>query len=168
MGFVDLSGFTSLTQLMTPEELSGLLTEFSSTVSDVVVILVFMALGANLPWGDIWSNFAPALAVVAGLIFVARPVTVLICLLPDRRGRWTREEIVFLAWTRETGVVAAALAALMVGLGVPDAELIVTSVALAIVVTLGLQTTTKTWLGRRLDLEETTPALGDAADLAAP
>jgi class 3 adenylate cyclase len=36
VGFVDLSGFTSLTQLLTPEELSGLLTEFSSTVSDVV------------------------------------------------------------------------------------------------------------------------------------
>jgi class 3 adenylate cyclase len=36
VGFVDLSGFTSLTQLMTPEELSGLLTEFSSTVSEVV------------------------------------------------------------------------------------------------------------------------------------
>ncbi|MDT4920401.1 MAG: hypothetical protein QOI15_1303 [Pseudonocardiales bacterium] len=36
VGFVDLSGFTSLTQLMTPEELSALLSEFSSTVSDVV------------------------------------------------------------------------------------------------------------------------------------
>ena len=139
-----------------------------SNVCDVVVILVFMTLGANLPWGDIWSNFVPALAVVAGLIFIARPVTVLLCLLPDRRGRWTREEIIFLSWTRETGVVAAALAALMVGLGVPDAELIVTSVALAVVVTLGVQTTTKAWLGRRLGLDEPAPALGDAADLAAP
>jgi len=36
VGFVDLSGFTTLTQLMTPEELSGLLTEFSATVTDVV------------------------------------------------------------------------------------------------------------------------------------
>lgn len=36
VGFVDLSGFTSLTQLMTPQELSVLLTEFSGTVSDVV------------------------------------------------------------------------------------------------------------------------------------
>jgi class 3 adenylate cyclase len=36
VGFVDLSGFTALTQLMTPEELSMLLTEFSATVSDVV------------------------------------------------------------------------------------------------------------------------------------
>jgi class 3 adenylate cyclase len=36
VGFVDLSGFTSLTQLLTPAELSGLLSEFSGTVSDVV------------------------------------------------------------------------------------------------------------------------------------
>ena len=56
----------------------------------------------------------------------------------------------------------------MVGLGVADAELIVTTVALAIVVTLGVQTTTKAWLGRRLGLDERGPALGDAADLAAP
>jgi hypothetical protein len=41
-------------------------------------------------------------------------------------------------------------------------------VALAVVVTLGVQTTTKSWLGRRLGLDERAPALGDAADLAAP
>lgn len=127
---------------------------FVETVTDVVVILVFVTLGANLPWSDIWENVVPALVVVAALILLARPVTVLLCLLPDRRGRWTREEIVFLAWTRETGVVAAALAGVMVGLGVPDSELIVTTVALAIVVTLGVQTTTKSWLGRRLGLDE--------------
>lgn len=139
------------------------------TVSQVVVILVFITVGANLPWGDIADNFLPAFAVVATLILVARPLTVLACLLPDRRGRWSRGEIVFLSWTRETGVVAAALAGVMVGLGVPDAELVVTTVALAIVVTLAVQTTTKSWLGRRLGLEEQpAPALGDAADLSAP
>jgi class 3 adenylate cyclase len=36
VGFVDLSGFTSLTQLLTPIELSGLLNEFTETVTDVV------------------------------------------------------------------------------------------------------------------------------------
>ena len=138
------------------------------TITEVVVILVFITLGANLPWGDMWSDFAPALAVVACLILLARPLTVLLCLLPDRRGRWTREEIIFLAWTRETGVVAAALAGVMVGLDVPDSELIVTTVALAIVVTLGVQSTTKMWLGRRLDLADPVSTLGDAADLAAP
>jgi cell volume regulation protein A len=127
---------------------------FVDTVTDIVVILVFITLGANLPWSDIWENFLPALAVVGSLILLARPLTVLSCLLPDRRGRWTRGEIVFLAWTRETGVVAAALAGVMVGLDVPNSELIVTTVALAIVVTLGVQTTTKTWLGRRLGLND--------------
>ncbi len=141
---------------------------FVDTLAQVVVILVFITIGANLPWSDIWDNMWPALAVVACLIFVARPLTVLACLLPDRRGQWTREEIVFLSWTRETGVVAAALAGVMVGLGVADADLIVTTVAVAIVVTLAFQTTTKTWLGRRLGLDERPQLLADAADLAAP
>jgi potassium/hydrogen antiporter len=125
-----------------------------SQVTDVVVILVFITVGANLPWDEIWDNLVPALIVVAGLIVLARPLTVLACLLPDRRGSWTRAEIVFLSWTRETGVVAAALAGLMVGLDVPRAELVVATVAVAIVVTLAVQTTTKLWLGRRLGLEE--------------
>ena len=125
------------------------------TTTEVVVILVFITLGANLPWSDIWDNLAPALVVVViGLILLARPLTVLLCLGVDRRGRWTREEMVFLGWTRETGVVAAALAGLMVARDIPNAELIVTTVAVAIVVTLALQTTTKVWLGRRLGLEE--------------
>ncbi len=124
------------------------------TITEVVVILVFITLGANLPWSDIRDNLAPALVVVVGLILLARPLTVLVCLGADRRGRWTRDEIVFLGWTRETGVVAAALAGLMVARGVPDSELIVTTVAVAIVVTLALQTTTKVWLGRRLGLDE--------------
>ena len=126
-----------------------------ATITDVVVILVFITLGANLPWGDIWDNLGPALVVVAvGLIVLARPLTVLLCLGADRRGRWSREEMIFLSWTRETGVVAAALAGLMVARDIPDAELIVTTVAVAIVLTLSLQTTTKTWLGRRLQLDE--------------
>ena len=124
------------------------------TITEVVVILVFVMLGANLPWSDIEKNLVPALLVVAGLIVVARPLTVILCLGADRRGRWTREEIAFLGWTRETGVVAAALSGLMVARDIPDAELIVTTVALAIVITLALQTTTKTWLGRRLGLDE--------------
>lgn len=123
-----------------------------STVADVMVIFVFLTLGANIPWSDIRTEFAPALAVVFALMLLARPFTVFLCLVPDRRGSWSREEIVFLAWTRETGVVPAALAGIMVGLDVPDANLIVITVALAIIVTLSVQSTTKRWLARRLGL----------------
>ncbi len=125
-----------------------------ATVADVMVMFVFIVLGANLPWSDIAGELAPALAVVAALVFVARPLVVLAFLAPDRRARWTREELIFVGWTRETGVVPAALAGVMVGLGVPDAELIVITVAVAIVLTLAVQTTTKHWLARRLDLLE--------------
>lgn len=125
-----------------------------AAAADVVVILVFVTLGANLPWDDLWDELGPALLVVGTLVLVARPLTIAACLLPDRRGRWTREELYFMAWTRETGVLPAAIAGVLVGLGVPDAELVVVTVALALVVTVLLQATTKPWLARRLGLHD--------------
>ena len=127
---------------------------FVATTARTMVMLVFITLGANLPWSTMADHFWPSLAVLAALLFVARPVTVLACLLADRRGDWSREELVFLAWTRETGVVPAALAGIIVSMHVPHSELVVTTVALAIILTLGLQSTTKRWLARRLRLLE--------------
>ena len=48
----------------------------------------------------------------------------------------------------------AALAGLLVARGVPDADLVVVVVSLAVVATLLLQSTTKPWLARRLGLLE--------------
>ena len=127
---------------------------FTQAAADIVVIFVFLTLGANLPFGTIEDEAVPALITLAALIFVARPLTVLACLLPDRRGRWRREELVFLSWTRETGVVPAALVGFLVAEGVPYEAELATVVALAIVVTLALQSTTKAWLARRLGLDE--------------
>ena len=129
---------------------------FVAVVADVMVMFVFLALGANLPFGDIADNALPALATVAALILLARPLTVLACLLPDRRGRWQPAELAFVTWTRETGVVPAALAGVLVAEGVPYETEIVTVVAVAIVVTLGVQSTTKAWLARRLRLDDAT------------
>jgi potassium/hydrogen antiporter len=127
-------------------------------VTDVVVLLVFIAVGANLPLDEMVDKALPALAVIGTLLLVARPLTVLACLLPDRRGRWQGPEIAFLAWTRETGVVPVALAGLLFAEGVPYENEIVTTVAFAIVVTLALQSTTKSWVARRLGLLEAAEA----------
>ena len=123
-------------------------------VADVMVMFVFITLGANLPWASIGDHLLPTLGVLAVLLFVARPLAVLACLLPDRRGRWSKEELIFLAWTRETGVVPAALAGIIVAMGIEHADLVVTTVAVAVVLTLTVQATTKGWLARRLDLLE--------------
>jgi cell volume regulation protein A len=122
------------------------------TVAEIMVMLVFIVLGANLPWGAVVDHIGPALAVLATLLLVARPLAVLVSILPDRPGRWTRGEIIFLGWTRETGVLPAALAGIMVSRHVPHADLIVIVVALAVILTLGVQSTTKGWLARRLGL----------------
>jgi cell volume regulation protein A len=136
---------------------------FVAAIADVMVIFVFIVLGANLPWSDMWHKLGPALAVIATLILIARPVTVLACLLVDRRGAWTREEIVFVTWTRETGVVPAALAGIVVSMRVPDANLVVTTVAFAILVTLVVQAPTKRWLARRLRLLDAPKAVEELA-----
>lgn len=75
----------------------------------------------------------------------------LACLLPDRRGRWRREEIIFLSWCRETGVIPAAL---LLAQNVPGADIAVSMVALAVCVTLLVQATTAGPLARRLGLVE--------------
>ena len=125
---------------------------FTEAAADIVVIFVFLTLGANLPFDTMAEYALPALITLAALIFVARPATVLACLLPDRRGAWSREELAFLAWTRETGVVPAALVGVLVAEGEPHEAQLATVVALAIVVTLLLQSTTKAWLAGRLGL----------------
>ena len=127
---------------------------FVATSADLMVMFVFITLGANLPFDDFADEALPALATVAALILVARPLTVLACLLPDRRGRWQREEIAFVAWTRETGVVPAALAGVLIAEGVPYEVELVTVVSMAILVTLLVQSTTKAWLARRLGLDD--------------
>jgi cell volume regulation protein A len=125
---------------------------FATNLSDLATLLVFVVLGANIPLDDLADHLLPALAVLAVLLLVARPLTVLACVLPDRGGGWTWSEIAFLCWTRETGVVPAALVGVIVGLGVPNGDIYASVVALAIVVTLLLQALPAPWLARRLVL----------------
>jgi cell volume regulation protein A len=128
------------------------LRQFATSVADLVTLFVFVVLGANIPFDTLGEYLLPAFAVLATLLLLARPITVLICTLPDRRGAWTRPEVAFLCWTRETGVVPAALVGVLAGLGVPDTDVYAAVVALAIVMTLLLQALPATWLARRLGL----------------
>jgi len=127
---------------------------FAANLSDLATLLVFVVLGANIPLDDLAEHLLPAVAVLATLLLVARPLTVLACVLPDRGGEWTWPEIAFLCWTRETGVVPAALVGVIVGLGVPHGDIYASVVALAIVVTLVLQALPAQWLAGRLGLLE--------------
>jgi cell volume regulation protein A len=127
---------------------------FAGGAADLVTLFVFVVLGANIPVSDLGEYLVPGLAVLAVLLLVARPLVVLACTLPDRAAGWTRQEILFLCWTRETGVVPAALVGVLAGLGVPNVELYASVVALAIVVTLVVQAVPAPRLAERLGLLE--------------
>jgi potassium/hydrogen antiporter len=127
---------------------------FAFNVADLVTLIVFVVLGANLPLDALGENLLAALAVLAVLLLVARPITVLACVMFDRGGRWERNEIAFLCWTRETGVIPAALVGVLAGLGVPHGDVLASVVAPAIVLTLLLQALPAPWLAGRLGLLE--------------
>jgi len=135
-------------------EHTALLDSFMAQVAEIAVLAVFVTLGINLPFDALQEYFWGGLVVMLVFVFVARPVTVLVCLLPDRRSRWTWQELAFLCWCRETGVVPAAIASLLLAREVEGAEIAVALVAMAIVVTLLLQATTAGMLARRLGLLE--------------
>jgi potassium/hydrogen antiporter len=124
----------------------------SRSLADIVTIFVFVLVGANLPFRTLGEDILPALAVVAVLLLVARPVTVAICMLPDRRSRWSRAELAFVCWTRETGVVPAALVGVLAALAVPNGDQLASVVALAILITLAVQAVPAPWIAGRLGL----------------
>jgi potassium/hydrogen antiporter len=128
---------------------------FSAGSADLVTLFVFVVLGANIPFDDLGEHLLPALAVLAALMLLARPLVVVTCTILDRQARWTPQEILFLCWTRETGVVPAALVGVLAGLGVPEIEIYASVVALAVVLTLLLQALPARRLAGRLGLLET-------------
>jgi cell volume regulation protein A len=63
--------------------------------------------------------------------------------------------MLFMWWTRETAVIPAVLAGLLLGVKAPGAQLIVSVTFIAILMTIRIQARTTEWLGRRLGLLET-------------
>src|SRR5204863_8051422 len=98
-----------------------------------------------------WIGGAAAVAV---RMLLARLATVFLCAGPDRRARWSFAELLFMSWTRETGVIPAALAGLLLGMKAPGAQVIASVTFIAILMTILIQAPTTEWLGRRLGLLE--------------
>ena len=130
------------------------LAEFVLTTAFIMRLFIFILLGTQVDFGLIGRYWLGGVAVVAVLMLVARPVTVFVCALPDRRARWSFNEMLFMCWTRETGVIPAALAGLLLGMKAPGAPLIASVTFIAILMTILIQAPTTKWLGGRLRLLE--------------
>ena len=100
----------------------------------------------------IHQYWLPGLMVVVVMMLVARPLAVFACALPDRRAGWSLREMLFMCWTRETGVIPGALAGMLLGMKAPGAEVIASVTFIAILITILVQATTTRWLAKKLDL----------------
>jgi potassium/hydrogen antiporter len=130
------------------------LDEFILTTAFIMRLFIFILLGAQVDFALIGQYWLGGVAVVTVLMLVARPATVFLCAAPDRRARWSFEEMLFMCWTRETGVMPAALAGLLLGIKAPGAQIIASVAFIAILMTILIQAPTTKWLGRRLGLLE--------------
>ena len=130
------------------------LDDYVMTTAFIMRLFIFILLGAQVDFrlmGEFWLG---GVIVVALFMLVARPVTVFLCALPDRRAKWSFNEMLFMCWTRETGVIPAALAGLLLGMKAPGAQVIASVTFIAILMTILIQAPTTKWLGKRLGLLE--------------
>jgi potassium/hydrogen antiporter len=130
------------------------LDEYVATTAFIMRLFIFILLGAQVDFGLIARYWQGGIAVVAILMLVARPLTVFLCALPDRRANWSFGEMLFMCWTRETGVIPAALAGLLLGIKAPGAQMIASVTFIAILITILIQAPTTRWLANKLGLLE--------------
>jgi cell volume regulation protein A len=130
------------------------LDDYVMTTAFIVRLFIFILLGSQVDFHLMSQYWLGGVIVVAVLMLVARPLTVFLCALPDRRAKWTFNEMLFMCWTRETGVIPAALAGLLLGMKAPGASVIASVTFIAILMTILIQAPTTKWLGRKLGLLE--------------
>jgi cell volume regulation protein A len=128
------------------------LEEFVSTTALLMRMFIFVLLGAQVDFALMQRHLAGGIAVVLIFMLVARPATVFLCALPDRRAKWSLNELLFMCWTRETGVIPAALAGLLLGMNAPGADMIASVTFIAILMTILIQAPTTRWLALKLGL----------------
>jgi cell volume regulation protein A len=136
------------------ERESQQLDQFVMTTAFIMRLFIFVLLGAQIDFALMNQYLLGGVVITAVFMLVARPVTVFLCALPDRRTRWTLNEMLFMCWTRETGVIPAALAGLLIGMKAPGAHIIASVTSIAILMTILIQAPTTRWLANKLGLLE--------------
>ena len=126
---------------------------FKDVLIMILRILIFVLLGTQMNFAIIGHYYNGALLVVLLFVFVARPISVLLSVIFDRKAQWKRNEVLYLMWTRETGVIPAALAGMLVSMKIPNAEIISAVTSMAIIITLTFQASSAKYVARLLKLE---------------
>lgn len=127
--------------------------KFKEVLISILRIMIFVLLGIQMNFDILSKYFGGALIIVIGFIFVARPVSVFFSVILDRKASWNFREIAYLMWTRETGVIPAALAGMIISMKVQHADIISAVTSMAIIITIGVQASTAKYFAKVLKLD---------------
>lgn len=146
-------GNKKLFKFWIPEESFQSHLRFKEVFTVILRMMIFVLLGTHLKFDTLFAQFGPILVVVLSLIFIARPVSVIFCVIADRKAEWTWKQVVYLMWIRETGVIPAALAGMLVTAGIANSDIISSVTFATILITLTFQASTAGLLARLLKLD---------------
>jgi cell volume regulation protein A len=135
------------------EDRQAEMNHFSENITVIMRMLIFILLGSQVNFALIYQYLWPSLALIIVLMFIARPLTLYGSALPDRLAGWKRNELLFMVWVRETGVIPAALSGMVAGMGIRHADIIASVTFMAILLTILIQASTTAYVARKLGLE---------------
>lgn len=140
--------------LWVPDEdyISGV--HFRENLATIARMSIFIVLGTHLNLNSLLEYGIGAIIVVLVLMFISRPIVVLICTTFDKKANWSKNEKLFMMWVRETGVIPAALSGIIVSTKVEGYEIISSVVFMTIIITLLVQASTTNIVAKKLDVLE--------------
>ena len=144
---------------------SGAIRRFQEGITWLAQIAMFVTLGLLADPSQFSKVAWPGVILATVLIFIARPIAVVLCLLPFR---FSRRENAFMSWVGLRGAVSILLALVPVVGGVSDANVLFDVSFLVVVASLAIQGWTVRPLARLLGLivpERSGPADRVAVDL---
>lgn len=145
---------------MVRETLRGAIRRFHDGLSWLVQIGMFVVLGLLVFPSQLASVAWVALALAAFLMFVARPLAVLVCLVPFRTRR---NEMAYVSWVGLRGSVPIVLATFPAAYGLPGADVLFNVVFFIVVTSVLVQGLTLVPCARWLGVVES-PEAGAATD----
>jgi cell volume regulation protein A len=128
-------------------------------------IVLFLMLGLLVAPSALVPMLGPSLVVAAALMLVARPVAVVLCLLPFR---YTTPEVAFISWVGLRGAVPIFLAIIPVLAGLSDAVMFFGVAFIVVLISLIFQSWTVASAARVFNLDVPPPQQASRLDIDLP
>jgi len=139
---------------------------FQDGLAWLAQVVMFLTLGLLITPSNLAGVIAPGLAITFILMFIARPVSVFVCLAPFRQFGWRAK--LFVSWAGLRGAVPIVLATFPIVAGVPSAFTIFNIVFFVVLLSSVIQGPTINWVANRLGLVADAGQEGGVPPGAAP